>query len=157
MKILFIGSNPSCTSSTNEAFSPDTDSGRILRRWTEGIDEDLIYENLSSQKTPGNRPLNRDEMTLALVSLRKKISSINPDRIVALGKSATKALNKLEVEFLELPHPSGLNRKLNDKVYTEECIRSLRLWCRDRSTGRRSSDNDESHQHDVPTESAGSP
>lgn len=135
MKILFVGSNPSIKSQSNEAFMLDTASGRILRTWTEGIEGTFCYENILSLKTEGNRPLNKTEMAHALASLGERIALINPDRLVSLGLNASHALSKLKLSFLEMPHPSGLNRKLNDSKYREEKIRSLRSYCsRDGST-----------------------
>lgn len=129
LKILFIGSNPSIKAASNEAFTQDTASGRLLKSWTEGIEGIFYYDNIVSQKTENNRPLNRNEMALATASLKERIKGINPDRIVALGKSAAKVLSKLELDFLEMPHPSGLNRLLNDKVYTATKLQELKLFC----------------------------
>ncbi len=39
-------------------------------------------------------------------------------KVIALGKNAAKYLKECGIEHHELPHPSGLNRKLNDKEYT---------------------------------------
>jgi uracil-DNA glycosylase len=57
---------------------------------------------------------------------KSKIDVILPDKIVALGKTAEKALTLLGYDFYAMPHPSGLNRKLNDKDYIEEKIKGLR-------------------------------
>lgn len=129
LKILFIGSNPSHKAASNDAFTEDTSSGRILRSWIHGIEGEILFENIVSQKTENNRPLNQNEMTLAQVSLLERINRINPDRLVALGKSAASVLAKLNLKFLEMPHPSGLNRKLNDKAYVEAMISALKEYC----------------------------
>jgi uracil-DNA glycosylase len=90
----------------------------------------MIFENIVSQKTENNRPLNSNERALAQVSLLERINRINPTRLVALGKTAASVLAKLELEYLEMPHPSGLNRKLNDRQYVEEKIYSLKCYCK---------------------------
>ena len=41
-------------------------------------------------------------------------------KIIALGNFPSQALRKINVEHFTLPHPSGLNRKLNDKSYELE-------------------------------------
>jgi hypothetical protein len=46
------------------------------------------------------------------------------DRVVALGGFPSKALSKLDVDHFVLPHPSGLNRKLNDKSYEREVLKN---------------------------------
>lgn len=129
LTILFIGSNPSIRAGTSEAFTEDTMSGRILRSWIDGIEGTILYDNIVSQITENNRPLNQNEMAHASVSLLERIIRINPDRLVALGKSAASVLTKLGLKHLEMPHPSGLNRKLNDKAYTEVKINELKQYC----------------------------
>lgn len=130
LKILFIGSNPSIRAADNTAFGSDTASGRIVRSWAEGIEGTLYFENIMPLKTENNRPLKKSEMAHASASLLERIKEINPDRLVALGKSAAAVLRNLDLRFLELPHPSGMNRKLNDKKYTAEKIVDLKLYCK---------------------------
>lgn len=48
------------------------------------------------------------------------------DQFVALGRRAADHLAKLGFDYLELPHPSGLNRKLNDKAALEEQLASVK-------------------------------
>lgn len=130
VKILFIGSNPSQKAASNYAFSTDTASGRLLQTWIEGIQGEFFYDNIVSQKTENNRPLRQNEIGHASVPLLNRIKEINPDRIVALGKSAASALLTLKVNFFEMPHPSGLNRLLNDKDYTSRKIQELKEYCK---------------------------
>ena len=44
------------------------------------------------------------------------------DKVLALGGFPSKALNRIGVEHFMLPHPSGLNRKLNDKQYEQDIL-----------------------------------
>ena len=126
--ILFIGSNPSQKASSTEAFTSDTASGRTMRSWIEGVKGNIVYDNIVPQVTENNRPLRPEEMAQALASLSERIKGINPDRIVALGKDAAKALSKLKLDFFEMPHPSGRNRKLNDKDYVAKQLVALRVF-----------------------------
>jgi uracil-DNA glycosylase len=130
LRILLIGSNPSTASSTDEAFSADTVSGRVVRSWIQGIDGTILFDNIVSQITKNNRPLHPNEIMCASESLLERINRIDPDRLIALGKSAAWALNELKLNFLEMPHPSGLNRKLNDKAYVTEKLELLRAYCK---------------------------
>lgn len=129
LKVLLLGSNPSNKSADNSAFHESTQSGRILKGWLEGISGEFVFENITSQKTENNRPLNQEERAQAKASLLERIKEINPDRIVALGKHASEMVSRLGLKYLELPHPSGLNRKLNDKDYVAECLNRLRAYC----------------------------
>lgn len=129
LTILFIGSNPSQKAASNEAFTADTASGRILRSWIEGIEGNIVFDNIVPQVTENNRPLHPNEMAQAQASLSERIKEIKPDRIVALGKSAAKVLSKLKLDFFEMPHPSGRNRKLNDKDYVVHQVALLHGFC----------------------------
>ena len=129
MKILFIGSNPAKKAYTDDAFTLDTASGRNLQTWTAGIPGRFFYDNVLLRKTEDNRPLIRSEAAEAQASLAERIRKVDPDRIVALGKCAASALDKMRLNFLAMPHPSGLNRALNDKDYVADKIAELRMWC----------------------------
>ncbi len=52
-------------------------------------------------------------------------------KIVALGDKASKRLSDYDVEHFKLPHPSGLNRKLNDKTYVEAQLWACKQWLTD--------------------------
>lgn len=47
-------------------------------------------------------------------------------KVVALGNNASKALKSLE--HFKLPHPSGLNRKLNDKKYEKQQLKLCKAF-----------------------------
>jgi len=46
------------------------------------------------------------------------------DRIISLGGFPSRALNKLGIDHFIMPHPSGLNRKLNDRTYEKQMLQS---------------------------------
>ena len=46
--------------------------------------------------------------------------------IIALGKNASKAL--LDIPHFSLPHPSGLNRKINDKALVQSELDRCKRW-----------------------------
>lgn len=129
LKVLLIGSNPSIKSSSDLAFFLDSKSGTTLQTWIKDIDAEFIYANVSDTKTENNRSLTRTEIKTSLPNLLEKIKKQTPDKIVTLGKTAHEALTLLQLSHLEMPHPSGLNRKLNDKKYTEEKIKELAAFC----------------------------
>lgn len=121
MKVIFIGSNPSAKSPDNSAFNPDTRSSKILKSWIENLHIDIIYENVCDFKTPNNRPLSVKEIKQSLPFLIEKIQKNNPDKIVTLGNTAEKALKIIDCyDFFAAPHPSGMNRKLNDQEYVKK-------------------------------------
>lgn len=52
------------------------------------------------------------------------------DRVISLGVDADKVLEKLSIPHFAMPHPSGLNRKLNDPHYVDGCLNKCKeyLW-----------------------------
>jgi uracil-DNA glycosylase len=88
-----------------------------------------MHINVLNEKTDGNRPLRASEIKSNVPRLAEDIKGINPDRIVALGKTAARALTLLGIPFCEMPHPSGCNRKLNDPAYVQQKIKELTEFC----------------------------
>jgi hypothetical protein len=50
------------------------------------------------------------------------------DLVVALGQVPARALHSIGKAHYALPHPSGLNRKLNDAAFVRESIEGLRAY-----------------------------
>ena len=129
-KILFVGSNPSCSSPDNSAFNLSTSSRKILDSWLRELGNDIVVAhcNVSPYKTIGNRPLSAAEIKRALPELLTLINEHADFKVVALGHAAARALTLLRITFHAMPHPSGRNRKLNDKSYTAEKIKGLKNY-----------------------------
>jgi hypothetical protein len=119
-KILFVASNPSASSPDCSAMHESTRSRKILEDWLVECNVFRLYANVSDAKTTKNMPVPRSIMLDNLHSLKLKIAEAMPDHIVALGDTASRALSLISQPHTKLPHPSGLNRKLNDpKVIAE--------------------------------------
>jgi hypothetical protein len=125
--ILFVGSNPSKASTCDSPFHGSTRSAKILAQWTKDIQGNKAYVNVVDQKTEGNRPLKTSEIRANLSKLAVDVA--RADKVVALGKTAAKALEMLGAKFCEMPHPSGRNRLLNDPRYVEQKVKSLLEYC----------------------------
>lgn len=52
--------------------------------------------------------------------------------VIAFGNEASRALKKLDIPHYKLPHPSGRNRKLNDKYYVAEVLIKCKRWLKER-------------------------
>ena len=134
MKILFIGSNPSSAAKPQNPFCASTKSGRLLNNWLLSSGQyplstnSVAYANIVDYSTEDNRPLSIGEIKSSLNLLQTKIYTVKPDKIVTLGKSAEKALTLLRLDFYPMPHPSGLNRQLNDSEYVEEKLNGLKVY-----------------------------
>lgn len=53
------------------------------------------------------------------------------DKIVALGGFVSKPLNRIGASHFTLPHPSPLNRLLNDKAYETEVVNKCKDYLND--------------------------
>jgi uracil-DNA glycosylase family 4 len=136
-RILFIGSNPSQKSSKTVPFWHDTNSRKVLDKWFSHVQGEVTHThflNVSNQVTPGNRPLKTSEIKVSLDRLEREITlGIRPDYIITLGKTAEKALVMMKItetgyDYYAMPHPSGLNRQLNDPKFIQEKIKGLQNY-----------------------------
>lgn len=127
---IFIGSNPSASANSWEPFCISTKSGRTLHEWIKRANVEIIgMINVHSYPTPNNKPLTNTQIVSSLPNITAYLSMYrqNPP-IVAVGKTAAKALTLLGIPFYELPHPSGMNRLCNDKEYVEEKLKGLSAY-----------------------------
>ncbi len=131
-RAIFVGSNPSAISNNTIAFDSSTKSGKLIREWNDAAGIDISYYiNVANSPTPDNRPLKKSEVVSGLKRLKEEIDwyqGMNTEevRLVAVGKTAALALTLLGLPYYEMPHPSGLNRKLNDPAFVAEKINGLR-------------------------------
>jgi uracil-DNA glycosylase family 4 len=127
-KIVLVGSNPSVKAASQVAFSPCTKSGRLVEEWLLPFDKLIAtrcYINVYDKPTENNRPLTAKEIKAGCNNLQNAITLFKPDLIIAFGKTASRALTLLGYEHYEMPHPSGLNRQLNDPTYVQEKLKGL--------------------------------
>ena len=98
-KIIFVGDEPGRLNLNKDIAFVGAKSFETLISWIKTIQPDY-YVCLNSH-TPEN--------------LDKINALYNADfKVVALGNKASNRLKKLNIEHYKLPHPSGLNRQLND-------------------------------------------
>ncbi len=134
IRVLIVGSNPSQKSGSVEAFWHDTKSRKTIQKWQVALGdvmlEQIDYMNVSNKVTPNNRPLKTSEIKAALPTFEHHIQpyvALN-FHIVSVGKTADKALTLLGITHYAMPHPSGLNRQLNDSKFVEEKIKGLQNY-----------------------------
>ena len=54
---------------------------------------------------------------------------VSYDIIIALGNTASETLNKINIPHFKMPHPSGLNRQLNNKEFMNDRLNALSTYC----------------------------
>jgi uracil-DNA glycosylase len=128
MRVILIGSNPSEKSPDNSPFHPSTRSRMTVDAWFSDLDIDIRFENVCQETRPGNRRIRVSEIKENLKSLRDRIDSYGECKVVALGRTAEKALTMLSIKHMLVPHPSGANRFWNDKAASRDMIARLRAY-----------------------------
>lgn len=120
-EVIFVGHSPSKNfPQTNEQAFIGTRSGDVLAAWCVAM-KIHHYSLTNASQTPGKRPSKTDLELLKAV--------VKPHLcVVALGEQASKALRDINVEHFKLPHPSGLNRKLNDKELVASKLERCRAY-----------------------------
>lgn len=112
MKILIVGQSPSKKNIDPKIPFVGTQSLNNLNAWTDFL-EIAEYNIINSNDTVEAKNADLDHLKNNIVGF---------DKIIALGKIANSALNKLKVDHITLPHPSPKNLKLNDKKYLKEAL-----------------------------------
>jgi hypothetical protein len=114
-KVLVLGINPSTKKKCQSLVR--------LNRWMDDIDVDhFSFSNIITESGVYNKS-------------KIDYNWINElcqgyDKIVCLGGFVSSALLYIDLPHHRLPHPSPLNRRLNDKVYEREQLDLLKeyLW-----------------------------
>lgn len=136
-KVVFLGSNPSCTSPYNDPFSHCKSANKMLSEWIPALGltrAQVYFANVANYKTPRNRPLKKSEVTAEIPRLAVQL---NGKIVVALGKTAQETMSRLiesglvpsnqRDRVIYMPHPSGLNRQLNDKAWVASQLEAAKL------------------------------
>ena len=122
MKVLIVGMNPSARS-PNKKLAKNSTLDR-LNRWMDSCE--II--NFSFINTCD---IIKDKVKIEDVDLlRLRGAADGYVKVVALGKFASLCLDKARVNHLEMPHPSPLNRLLNDKQYEANKIKQCKNYIR---------------------------
>lgn len=114
---LILGINPS--SGRPNKISPTI---QRLNRWMDHFG--LVYYSFSNVVHSYGQ-YKPEDVDIELV----KTYADGYSKIIALGPFVSKTLNRAHIEHFTLPHPSPLNRQLNDREYElmrlEECKKYL--------------------------------
>lgn len=116
MKVLIVGDRPS---SLNYDPKVPFKGAKCEKR----LDDWLSYIGSMNCKIINQIDFEHDEIIDLLEMYSRMYSKV---KVIALGNNASKALKT--IEHFKLPHPSGLNRKLNDKKFEKEQLKLCRKW-----------------------------
>ena len=102
IKVVFVGDQPSQTNVHHEIAFVGAKCFERLVSWIKQLPIDfyVCVNSFSEGDTHKIQALKNDGF-----------------KVIALGNKASNRLSALKIQHYKLPHPSGLNRKLNDKQY----------------------------------------
>jgi len=116
MNLLIVGINPS-------QGNPKRVSGTIkrLNRWVDYFNaQHFSFTNIIH--TPG--PYKSDMIDYNILNSFTE----GYDKVIALGGFVSKTLNTAGIEHFMMPHPSPLNRQLNDKEFEMNKLKECKEW-----------------------------
>ena len=100
IKVVFVGDEPSKTNVSPDIAFVGAKCFNTVVKWIKELNPDY-YVCLNSD-------------TISQLSDIKKLEKAG-FKVIALGAKASERLEKMLIPHCVLPHPSGLNRKLNNK------------------------------------------
>lgn len=109
--ILFVGDKPSKKNINSRVAFVGTRSYKTLLEWIYYLDVDIT-----------------EAMTCNRVDPWATNDVIVADKVIALGKEAERFVASIRDDYFALPHPSGLNRQLNDDLYVRRVLRECKEW-----------------------------
>lgn len=117
-RVLLLAQNPKHPSNVSKPLE-GTRSWRTVKAWLHILDLRASEVVIMNASTKSGKVTYRDYDSAGV-----SLALSECDRYVALGEYARGLYERLGVPCFTLPHPSGLNRKLNDK---QELTRQLEL------------------------------
>jgi uracil-DNA glycosylase len=111
-RIMIVGQNPGAEE--DETGKPFV--GRAGKFLTESLmenglkREEIFVTNIVKHKTPKNRRPFADEIAACLPYLLMQISIVKPEKILLLGKVASKTPRAQGIKYFEIVHPQAASR-----------------------------------------------
>lgn len=95
---------------------------RVLYRWMDRVGV-RSWSFVNSQQSRGKfKPSSED------TSFLTEVIRSHDGVIVVLGAENARLFSRFGVEFFPAPHPSGLNRRLNDKKYVDKMLEDMEMF-----------------------------
>lgn len=124
MMVVFVGDKPSKKNADPRIPFVGTKSYSRLLDWIDRMGIDISCVALA----------NKDDFFIATQNMvafetkTMKYSLRKNDKVVALGLAASKSLDSLGIKHFALPHPSGLNRQINDKQFVDAKLKDCKKY-----------------------------
>lgn len=129
--VVFIGHSPSKSAKTNAPFDVSTLSGRRLIKWItlSGIQNKhtVVLINAADKHTA---KLANSGVSSVIEKIQKVKNAYDAIEVIliSVGKEVSKMIDRAKLAHLSIPHPSGLNRKLNDPKFEPEVVKNIKQY-----------------------------
>ncbi len=124
--MLIVGANPSKHNLSRFIPFIGSKSDKMLTEWVNFLElDDYTTVNASDRILKKGERLKIGDFDLERLLAKAK----EYDMIIVLGKDAAKACDLLQLTYEYLPHPSPLNRVLNNKVMLNLRLHELKEKC----------------------------
>jgi uracil-DNA glycosylase len=110
--VIFIGDRPSPRMKKNAEPFEGAACEKRLKEWIRFLIESSLYYKV----------INQCDWTYHDFH----VLLLQQHKIVALGNNASKALG--DIPHFKLPHPSGLNRQINNKAFVKKQLKLCKKW-----------------------------
>lgn len=131
MKVLFVGCNPTSRNTDPAVPFEGTRSGVTLKGWIKeiGVSNYTTVNAISMVSNTASSVRAEDKKRGADV-LARIVKNNDYTHIITLGKVAHEVIKLagLQNNTLNLPHPSGLNRALNNKKEISRKLKACKEW-----------------------------
>jgi uracil-DNA glycosylase len=120
--IVIVGDKPARNNLNSNIPFVGTKSYKILLNWIFKLNVDITDVALYNRSNLG---------IISYGSAQKFFDErllCEPTKVVAVGNEASKFLKAHGIEHFKLPHPSGLNRKLNDKEWLAKELKNCKKY-----------------------------
>lgn len=121
VRVIVVGMNPSHKPILPGKQNPTL---RNLEKWMNTL-EVRHYSFINTFDFPGKAKMTN----VNFISLIEACSGYS--KVLALGNFASDALDKIGIDHFLLPHPSPLNRQLNDKKFEKQILSKCKDYLND--------------------------
>lgn len=131
MKIIFLGSNPSSLNEDPTIPFVGSKSWPILKAWIKQmnlVQDDCHFFNCSDRVLDKGEKLTAADINRDTLHQLAYMLEAGDCKLIALGNFVHDILDAQAIEHFHLPHPSPLNRQLNDKNFVRVVLNECRFW-----------------------------